>query len=309
MDFELSDDQRAILEAVDGLLARHAGPERAVELAAKAEYDHVLETALAEAGFLELAWGEETGPLEAALVVEEIACAGGTVAAGAAALVAPALLEGPVPGPVALALAGGRGPVRFGAHARTLLVLDRERGEARRIPLSAGDAQAVSSSFGYPMGRVPTDGGTSLGGGSARTLESWWRVAIACEASGAMTAALSVTVEYLTQRRQFGRPIGSFQAVQHRLALCRVLVEGSRWLAYEAAWKGAPSEAAACAVAYASAAAEHVFTETHQLSGAIGFTREHPLHVWSMRLAALRLELGGIAGHREALAEERWLSR
>ena len=94
---------------------------------------------------------------------------------------------------------------------------------------------------------------------------------------------------------------------QHRLAECHVLVEGSRWLAYEAAWRGAPGPAAAGAAGHALAAAGRVFAETHQLSGAIGFTREHDLHVFSMRLVALRLELGGLAGHRRALARERWL--
>jgi hypothetical protein len=52
-----------------------------------------------------------------------------------------------------------------------------------------------------------------------------------------------------------------------------------------------------------------VFRETHQLSGAIGYTREHDLHVWSMRLQALRLELAGAAAQRRAVAESRWLGR
>jgi alkylation response protein AidB-like acyl-CoA dehydrogenase len=124
-----------------------------------------------------------------------------------------------------------------------------------------------------------------------------------------MRAALDYTVDYLKQRRQFGRAIGSFQAVQHRLAGCAIAVEGSRWLAYEAAYKGAPAELAATAAAYAMQAAGRVFAETHQLSGAIGFTREHDLHVWSMRLQALRLELGGVGGHRRAVATARWRGR
>jgi alkylation response protein AidB-like acyl-CoA dehydrogenase len=121
-----------------------------------------------------------------------------------------------------------------------------------------------------------------------------------------MDAALRFTVGYVTQREQFGRPIGSFQAVQHRLAECAIEVEGARWLAYEAAAAGAPAEAAACAAAYALAAAGRVHRETHQLSGAIGYTTEHELHVWSMRLQALRLELGGPGAQLRALARERW---
>ena len=68
----------------------------------------------------------------------------------------------------------------------------------------------------------------------------------------------------------------------------------------------APFAAAATAAAYATDAAEKVHAETHQLTGAMGFTREHDLHVWSMRLQALRLEAGGLVGHRIAAARERW---
>ena len=110
----------------------------------------------------------------------------------------------------------------------------------------------------------------------------------------------------MKRRRQFGRAIGSFQAVQHRLAECFVWAEGARWLTLEAAWAGAPAEAAATAAAHALAAAGRVFDETHQLSGAMGYTREHDLHVFSMRLPALRLELGGLAAQRRAVAAARW---
>ena len=79
MDFGLNEDQRAIQEAVGALLERHAGAARAIELAPKAEYDFNLEEALEEAGFLELVLGDETGALEAELVVEAVAKAGGVV--------------------------------------------------------------------------------------------------------------------------------------------------------------------------------------------------------------------------------------
>ena len=307
MDFELNDDQRAILEAVGTLLERHAGAERAIALAPKAEYDHALDEALQQAGFLELALGEDTGPLESALVVEAVARAGGVVAIAAGALVAPGAAGRNLAGPVAMLSAANEVPIRYGAHARSLLVLEED--EARHLTLEPGDAAPVRSSFGFPLGRVRVGAGESLGPGSGERMRAWWRVALAAEAVGTMDAALSVTIEYTKQRRQFGRSIGSFQAVQHRLAECAVLVEGARWLAREAAGLGAPPEAAAAAAAHATAAANRVFTETHQLSGAIGYTREHDLHVWSMRLQALRLELGSVAGHRRALAAARWGAR
>jgi len=307
MDFEPGDDQRAILEAIEALLAQHAGPKRAIELFAKGEYDHDLETALDEAGFTSVALGGETGPLEAALCVEAVARAAGAVSFGAAALVATGVAGRALPGPIAIVDAHGSALVRFGASARTLLVADAARDQARLVTLSRGDAEPVRSNFGYPIGRVTRalqQGGDRIG--TCERLLAWWRVALAAEASGTIRAALGVTVEYLKQRRQFGRAIASFQAVQHRLAECAVMAEGARWLAYEAASHGAPAEAAATAASYAMATAARVFLETHQLSGAIGYTREHDLHVFSLRLEALRLELGGVGGHRRALARARW---
>jgi alkylation response protein AidB-like acyl-CoA dehydrogenase len=306
MDFEPSPDQQAILEAVGSLLAQHAGAKRAIELNRNAVYDRELDAALEAAGFQDVALGEGTGLLEAALVVEAVAKAGGVVGIGASALVAPGLLRRAPPGPIALAREGDTGPVRFAAQARTLLVDAGE--EARVVPLAQGDASPVANNFMLPMGRLPASlpRGESLGPGSGERLRSLWRLALAAEMVGTMGACLAVTPEYVKRRRQFGRAIGSFQAVQHRLAQCAVAVEGSRWLVYEAASQDAPTAAAATAAAFAASAASLVFAETHQFTGAMGFTREHDLHVWSMRLPALRLEAGGVAGHRRAVAEERW---
>jgi alkylation response protein AidB-like acyl-CoA dehydrogenase len=308
MDFTLDDEQRAILESVEELLERQAGPARAIELAPKAAYDEALDAALSEAGFMAVALGDETGPLEASLVVEAVARAAGVVSIGASVLIAPSLCGLALAGPVAVCRAGARGPVRFGGQARTLLVDDGS--EARVVTLTPGDAEPVHSSFGYPVARLERAAnrpGESLGPRSGARLRDWWRLAIAAEAVGTMRAALDVTIAYVKERRQFGRAIGSFQAIQHRLAECAVWVEGSRWLTHEAAFAGAPPEQAATAAAHATAAAARVFSETHQLSGAMGFTREHDLHVWSMRLQALRLELDGAAGQRRAVAQARWV--
>jgi len=308
LNLELDDDQREILGAVESLLERHAGPARAIELARKAEYDFTLDAALAEAGF-DAAMDPDSneGALEATLIVEAVARAAGVTSLAACALVAPAVIGRALPGPIALGSGDAEAPVRFGAHARTLLWLDGDI--ARFASLEAGDAEAIASNFGYPLGRIAPevlDRSESLGPGSGERLRNWWRLAIAAETVGAMSAALDQTVAYLKQRRQFGRSIASFQAVQHRLADCAVRVEGSRWLVYEAAYKHAPEEGSACAAAHALESARQVVRETHQLSGAIGFTREHDLHVWSMRVHALGSELAGAGGHRRALAAARW---
>lgn len=308
MNFELDDDQREILSAVDSLLERHAGPARAVALAREHAYDHALDAALAEAGF-DGAMDPETrdGALVTTLITEAVARAGGVTSFAADALVARAVSGRILPGPVALSSGSTPSPIRFGAHARTLLWLEGDT--ARIAQLEDGDAQSVESNFGYPLGRISSDAmarSESLGPESGRSLRNWWRIAIAAEAVGTMSAALDQTVGYLKDRKQFGRAIASFQAVQHRLAECAVRVEGSRLLVYEAAYRDAPDEASSCAAAYALESARQIFRETHQLSGAIGFTRAHDLHVWSMRLHALGIELAGAAGHRRALAAARW---
>lgn len=319
MDFEFNEDQQAVLESIDRLLAQHAGPARAIELNRHGLYDDTLHQHLDASGFntiaIDLATAERKAGLEAALIVEAIARAGGVVASAAQMLVAPFVTEASLPGPIALCTCSDLSqpvPIRFGAHAATLLVLDTS--EVRIVPLAAGELVPVRTSFGYPMGRL-ADGihretllgrGSTAGADAATAMTNWWRLALAVEAVGTMDAALRHTVEYLKQRRQFGRAIGSFQAIQHRLSLCAIQVEASRWLAREAAFHGAPGEAAGVAAAFALEAADLVFTETHQMSGAIGFTCEFNLHVWSMRLLALRQELDGVGGARRAVVEARW---
>jgi alkylation response protein AidB-like acyl-CoA dehydrogenase len=322
MNFELNEDQQAILAAVDRLLVQHAGPARAIELNRQGQYDEMLHNALDEAGFSSIASDLATasGPagLEATLIVEAIARAGGVVASAAQLLVAPAVSNHCITGPIALCTLDNLAkqvPLRFAAQAKTLLVLGI--GEVHVIPLTSGEMEPVRTSFGYPMGKLAeanryfdlSTAGESLGPQAAQAMRNWWRLALAVEAVGTMDAALQYTVAYLKQRRQFGRTIGSFQAIQHRLSLCAIQVEASRWLAREAAYHGAQPEAVAAAAAFALHAADQVFTETHQMSGAIGFTCEFDLHIWSMRLLALRQELGGVGGARRALVEARWGKR
>ncbi len=309
MDFELDQQQQAIIGAVSSLLERGAGPKRAIDLGRHGEYDTKLHEELARSGFTDLALAEGGSALEALLATEAVSRSAGQVAFGQAALVVPALLGRSLTGPTALVLAGDKGPVRFAAEATSFLIDGGE--EARLVECKAGSAPKTLSNFGYPMGTPSEElrrDGQGLGPGSGEKLRAWWRVMLAAEAVGAMSAAMEVTTEYLKNRRQFGRTIASFQAVQHRLAECKVLSEGARWLAYEAAALGAPPERAALAAAHALSTAGRVFVETHQLSGAIGFTHEHDLHVWSMRLQALRIEMGGTAGHRRAVSLTRWMA-
>jgi alkylation response protein AidB-like acyl-CoA dehydrogenase len=304
--FELDADQRAVLDAVERILEAHAGPERARLLGGdQPRHDDELADLLRSQGFLGLTLEDGAGPLEAALVVEAVARAAGVISVGPEALVAPgALGDRPLAAPVALAVAGTTDPVRFAADAATLVAVGED--EATVVDVRRGGTERVTSRFGYPMARVHRWDGESLGPGSAAPVRAWWRVAVALEVAGLVRAGIDTTVGHVRDRHQFGRPLGSFQGVQHRLAECEVLAQGARWLALEAAWARADAERAAAAAAQALRVAERVFWDTHQFSGALGFTVEYDLHLWTMRLPALRAELLALGSPATALAAARW---
>jgi alkylation response protein AidB-like acyl-CoA dehydrogenase len=304
--FELDEDQQAVVDAVERILAARAGPARARELGGDhPRYDHELADVLRGQGFLGFALEDGAGPLEAALVVEAVARAAGVIDAGAEALVGPgALGSHELTPPVALGVAGTSAPVRFAGDAATLIALADD--EASLVELRPGDTAPVDSRFGYPMATVRRWEGRSLGEGSGAAVRSWWRVALALEICGLVRAALDTTVQHVRERHQFGRPLGSFQGVQHRLAECEVLAQGARWLALEAAWARADAERAAAAATQVLRVAERVFWDTHQFSGALGFAVEYDLHLWTMRLPALRAELLSLGSPAAALTAAHW---
>jgi alkylation response protein AidB-like acyl-CoA dehydrogenase len=117
-------------------------------------------------------------------------------------------------------------------------------------------------------------------------------VALAAEACGLASVALELAVGFAKERRQFGRPIGSFQAVAHELARAYMDVEISRSLTYRAGWavqESDPLAPAAAAAAKARAAEAAVLTceRAIQAHGGIGFTWEHPLHRYYKRALAI----------------------
>ena len=121
---------------------------------------------------------------------------------------------------------------------------------------------------------------------------------------GGAEAIVDMTVDYVTQRTQFGRPIGSFQAIQHECARMATDLEASRNLAQQAAWtiaEGLPSEReVAMAKAWTSQAFHRVCTAAHQCHGAIGFTKEHNLQLYTRRAKVMELSYGDLESHREA---------
>jgi hypothetical protein len=297
MDFDLDSEQKDLLDALGTLLDRHAGPERARAVGAADGIDLPLLERLIEGGFADFAT-EGAGPLEAALAVELVAARVGLAPYGSRAIVAPALLDQPLPEVLAVLDGAEPAPVRYAQFAQAFLM---PRGtEAIRLERNEVEIEPIESPFAYPFATVtvPDGAGEALPlADGATTLRRWQRIAIAAEMVGCMQAALDLTVAYLSDRHQFGRPLGSFQALQHRLAELHIDIEGARWLTRQAAWRGADDELAAIACTAAAEAADKTVGETHQLSGAMGLTKEYDLHLWTMRLVALCQEGGGVSRH------------
>ena len=123
------------------------------------------------------------------------------------------------------------------------------------------------------------------------------------EMLGGAQAVLDMTVEYAKGRTQFGRAIGSFQAVQHHCARMATDVEGSKNIAYQAAWRlseGLPAHReVAMAKAWIGPAYRRVCATAHQCHGAIGFTREHDLQLYTRRAKVHELTYGDANLHKE----------
>lgn len=310
MDMALNEQQQQISDAVERLLADRESYRSAIELVEKDLHDEALHRELVNLGFYGIALGDGFGPLDAAIMVERVARGGGLVSVGASALVYPMVVGESTEETVALIEGDGRFPVRFLPNANVALLLDGD--EVTRIPLSAEDVEPVPNArVGYPLGRLKPEvnaKGDRLGRDAAERMRRWWRVALASEIAGTARGAVETTVRYVQEREQFGRPLGSFQAVQHDLANLTVQVEAARWLAFRAAYSDADPTEAAAAATYATTMSPQVYRESHQLHGAMGFTREYPLHVWTMRLLVLQRELGGSIAHAREVTRQRYLS-
>jgi alkylation response protein AidB-like acyl-CoA dehydrogenase len=134
------------------------------------------------------------------------------------------------------------------------------------------------------------------------------KVMLAAEMVGGAQKVLDMTVEYAKLRVQFGRPIGSFQAVQHKCANMMIDVEGAKSAVYYAAWAVSndvpdASVAAAVAKAAASDAYRRVSAEGIQLHGGIGFTWDHDLHLYFKRAKSSEFTFGDATYNRELIAQ------
>jgi alkylation response protein AidB-like acyl-CoA dehydrogenase len=133
-------------------------------------------------------------------------------------------------------------------------------------------------------------------------------VGLAVEQVGGAAKTLEMAVDYAKIRQQFGRPIGSFQAIKHKCADMLVQVESGKSAAYYGLWAAAelndelPS-VASLAQSYCSNAYFHCAAENIQIHGGIGFTWEHPAHLYFKRAKTSQLMLGDPSYHRELLAQ------
>jgi alkylation response protein AidB-like acyl-CoA dehydrogenase len=156
---------------------------------------------------------------------------------------------------------------------------------------------------GAPSTTLAAPGGAALA--RARDVIA---VAVAAESVGVAQRAMEMAVEHARDRKQFGRPIGVFQAVSHPCAQMLLEVEGARSAVMFAAWAldDSPHEAplaAAMAKAYASDAGRRVPAAALQVLGGIGFTWEHDLHFWLKRGRANAAVWGDARSHRARVAD------
>ena len=161
--------------------------------------------------------------------------------------------------------------------------------------------------------QVPVSGANILGrlnqGGSAlQRIMQRAGVGKCCEMVGNTQRVLEMTVDYAKERKQFDRPIGSFQVIQHYCADMATDVDGARFSTYQAAWmlsEGLPcTKEVAIAKAWMGEACQRVFALAHQIHGAIGVTIEHDLHYYTRRAKAAELTFGDVDFHREIIARE-----
>jgi alkylation response protein AidB-like acyl-CoA dehydrogenase len=274
-----------------------------------------------------LAAGSPAHPA-AARLLPELAGGGATAALAVPAATAPrsgfpgsVRLSGPRPGDAAAGTSRLRGEVRGVADAlpaglllvpadgvpQALYLVEAAAGGVAKAPVTSLDMtrQLCDLSFDDAPGTL-----LASGDAAARAVQAALAAGaavLAAEQVGLAERCLEMTVAYLKQRRQFARPVGSFQALKHRLADVWVEVAQARAASRYAAaclasgHRDAPV-AVALAKAYCSQAAVHAAQECVQLHGGIGFTWEHPAHLYLKRAKADSIAFGTPDAHRAALA-------
>jgi alkylation response protein AidB-like acyl-CoA dehydrogenase len=215
-------------------------------------------------------------------------------------------------GEALLTVALGDEPLVVDAHVADLLLLSSDGGlhALPRDRFTATPQPSLDGARRVFTVEAQTGDDTRMPGGVEAAERALVRATAGTAAllNGIGQRMLEMTVSYVSERQQFGRPVGSFQAVKHKLAETLLVTETSRAAAWYAAYAIATgsddaAEAASIAKAYASDAERKANTEALQCHGGIGFTWEHDLHLWLKRGKALEQAYGSAAAHRRRLAE------
>ncbi len=291
MDLALTQDQAMLAETLEKWASHHQEIPPELRTAPFLPGD-ALADELANQGYYAVAAEPDLGPIGALLLIEAVGKTPWAVEVAASALVAPMVGIDEMPRPLALMRFGGAPLARFLRPGGSALV---DAGDHVRLLPCDERVQTVESRYAYPFGRYSQsleDISTRVPDVDIDQFRGWRRVATCAEALAAMQAALDLTVNFVGSRVQFGKPIGSFQAVQHRLAECSAMLHGARLMVYRAALERASSAHLAAIVTHD--AVKRVLYETTQFHGAIGLTLEYPLHLWSYRLRILQFELAEV---------------
>jgi alkylation response protein AidB-like acyl-CoA dehydrogenase len=329
MDFGFTEDQREIQRTARELLRERARAERVREHAEAARTDEPLWRELCELGWPGIAvaeryGGQGLGRVELAILCEEL----GRVVAPVPFLPSvlcstliehagseqqrerwlPALARGETIGAVGVARDGVAELVIGAVNAQVLVLLEEDRTARVLSPAQAEVTPVASIDPTRSTARVSATAGVGdalQGDTSAGTDRAL--VAIASELVGVCERALEMTVAYVKERKQFGVPVGSYQAVSHRCAQMLLDTEKARSTSAFAAWTADADperlpEAAAMAKVAASDAGPTVTASAIQAHGGIGFTWEADVH-WLYKRAQLDAALlGGAKHHRARLA-------
>jgi alkylation response protein AidB-like acyl-CoA dehydrogenase len=331
MDFGLTDDQRDIQRTARDMLSERCSPERVREHAQDRRSDSELWRGLSELGWPGIAiaesyGGQGLGQIELSILCEEL----GRVLAPvpflpsvmAAAVIGqagsddqrerwlPGLASGEIAGALGLS-AGGVAELVIGApEAGVIVLLDghtRAR-DARARVCAASDVEvtgvdSIDPTRATATVSAPPGAGEELPGDPSPGVDRAL-ICISSELVGVCDRALAMTVAYVSERRQFGVPVGSYQAVSHRCAQMLLDTEKARSTAAAAAWSAASdpeglAEAAAMSKACASQGGCDVTASAIQAHGGIGFTWEADVH-WLYKRAHLDAALLGGAKHQRA---------
>jgi alkylation response protein AidB-like acyl-CoA dehydrogenase len=210
-----------------------------------------------------------------------------------------------------LLIVAARTPGSKGSEGVTLFLVDAKAKGVTTTLLKTMDQTRKLCEVAFADVTVPAERVLGAPGGGWALLDyvvDRGKVGLCAEMCGGAQKVLEMSVEYAKVREQFGRPIGSFQAIQHKCANMLVEVESSKSATYYAAWAVANDVqeaplAAAMAKAYCSDAYRHTAGEGIQIHGGIGFTWEHDMHIYFKRAKSSEVTFGDATWNRELVAQ------